>query len=136
MQVNQKAHIQSEYRVRYPDPINVAAGVRVSVGREDDGFLGWQWCRATDGREGWVPSELLSCEGSEAIVVQDYSARELSARPGDELVVEQERHGWLFVRNARSAEWFETDLISNWNSLPSWRYRKAVGHDGFAHLET
>jgi SH3-like domain-containing protein len=90
-----------EYRIEYPDPIQISRGERVTVGRADDEFPGWKWCKAADGREGWVPVELLSNEGTEAIVLQEYSARELAAQPGEEVIVEEDRHNWLLVRNSR-----------------------------------
>lgn len=97
---NCKVRISTEYKVEYSDPIQVASGERVNVGREDDAFPGWKWCKARDGREGWVPVELLSNEGTEAVVLDNYSARELAVQPGEEVVVEDARHGWLLVRNA------------------------------------
>jgi hypothetical protein len=96
---HRKVRIKIEHRIEYPDPIRVAAGERVNVGREDAEFHGWKWCKASDGREGWVPVELLSNEGAEATVLQDYSARELAVQPGEEVVVEESRHEWLLVRN-------------------------------------
>src|SRR5439155_16788236 len=95
-----RVRIKIEHRIEYPDPIGVAAGERVNVGREDAEFPGWKWCKASDGREGWVPVELLSNEGAETTVLQDYSARELAVRPGEEVIVEESRHEWLLVRNA------------------------------------
>jgi uncharacterized protein YgiM (DUF1202 family) len=93
--------IRVEHKVEYADPIRVKAGARVTAGREDDEFPGWKWCKASDGREGWIPVELLSDEGAEAIVLHDYSARELAVHPGEEVTVEEARHGWLLVRNAQ-----------------------------------
>jgi len=61
---------------------------------------GYTHIRLADGREGWVPAELLSNEGAETTVLQDYSARELAVRPGEEVIVEESRHEWLLVRNA------------------------------------
>ena len=95
-----KAHIKLEYKPQYPDPLNVKAGAKVKVGGEDSEFPGWKWCKATDGREGWVPIELLSENGLEATVIQDYSARELAVEPGEEVTIEDSRHNWLLVRNA------------------------------------
>ena len=95
-----KVRIKIEHRIEYPDPLRVAAGERVNVGHEDAEFPGWKWCKASDGREGWVPVELLSNEGAETTVLQDYSARELAVRPGEEVIVEESRHEWLLVRNA------------------------------------
>jgi len=96
-----KAHITTEYRAEYESPIEVAAGERVRVGCEDSEFPGWKWCESLDGRAGWVPVEFLSEEEVEATVRQDYSARELAVQTGDEVMVEEARHGWLLVRNAR-----------------------------------
>src|SRR5438093_13301542 len=95
-----KVRIKIEHRIEYPDPLRVAAGERVNVGREDAEFPGWKWCKPSDGREGWVPAELLSNEGAETTVLQAYSARELAVRPGEEVIVEESRHEWLLVRNA------------------------------------
>jgi len=96
-----KARIIMEYEAEYPDPIEVVAGEAIHVGAEDKEFPGWQWCRASDEREGWVPVELISTQDKEARVLADYSARELSVKPGEEVTVEDTRHGWLLVRNAR-----------------------------------
>src|SRR5207237_267242 len=84
--LQRKVRIKIEHRIEYPDPLRVAAGERVNVGHEDAEFPGWKWCKASDGREGWVPVELLSNEGAETTVLQDYSARELAVRPGEEVL--------------------------------------------------
>jgi len=96
-----KARIRLEYKVEYQNPIQVEAGETVEVGRADDDYPGWLWCRAADGREGWTPLELLSGERPLAIVLRDYSARELAVQPGDEVEIEEVRHGWALVRNAQ-----------------------------------
>src|SRR2546425_10714280 len=88
-----KVRIKIEHRIEYPDPIRVAAGEGVNVGREDAEFPGWKWCKGLGGRESWVPAELLSGEGAQATLVHDYSARELEVRAGEEGVVEERRHG-------------------------------------------
>jgi uncharacterized protein YgiM (DUF1202 family) len=100
-ELHRTVRVTLEHVVAYPAPLEVACGEKVCVGREDNEFPGWRWCRAEDGREGWVPIELLSNEAAEAIVLHDYSARELAVRPGEEVVVEEARHNWLLVRNAR-----------------------------------
>jgi SH3-like domain-containing protein len=73
----------------------------VEVRRQHGEYPGWLWCRAVDGREDWIPVELLSRQGSQAAVLQDYSAKELALQPGDEVEVEDVRHGWALVRNAQ-----------------------------------
>ena len=98
---SRKVRVRVEHTVEYTNPIEITSGERVSVGREDDEFPGWKWCKALDGREGWIPMELLSNEGTEAIILRDYSARELAVQPGEEVIVEEARHNWLLVRNGR-----------------------------------
>ena len=95
----QRARILREYTPQYADPLCVAAGEKLAVGPEDAEFPGWRWCRASDGREGWVPIELLSGQGREAFVLDDYSARELAVGCGEEVNIEEARHEWLLVRN-------------------------------------
>ena len=111
---HRKVRIKLEHRIEYPDPIRIEAGERVNVGREDADSPGWKWCKAADGREGWVPVELLSGEGAEATVLQDYSARELEVRPGEEVIVEEARHDWLLVRNGEG----KRGWIPAWNTEP------------------
>jgi len=94
-----KGRIKLEHKIQYRNPLQVEASQRVKVAREDDQFPGWRWCTASDGREGWVPIELLSGEGAEATMQEDYSARELAVKPGEEVIIEEARHGWLLVRN-------------------------------------
>jgi uncharacterized protein YgiM (DUF1202 family) len=93
--------IMQEYHIQYVDPIEVTAGDKVMVELEDVEFPGWVWCRTADGRQGWVPIELLLKQDSgEAIVRQTYSARELAVQPGEDVVIVDSRHGWLQIRNS------------------------------------
>ena len=98
---NAKARVQRKYEAQYRDPIQVKAGESVEVEREDDEYPGWLWCRAGDGRQGWMPLELLSGQRPIAIALEDYSAKELTVQLGDELEIQRVRHGWALVRNAQ-----------------------------------
>jgi uncharacterized protein YgiM (DUF1202 family) len=109
---NGKALVRLKYEVEYRNPIQVKAGERVEVGREDNDYPAWVWCRAADGREGWMPLELLSMQASGATVLQDYSAKEVAVHPGDEVEVEEVRHGWALVRNTqRETGWIPRSHI-------------------------
>jgi SH3-like domain-containing protein len=90
-----------EYAAQYPDPITVRAGDRVVVGADDPEFPGWRWCTGPDGRAGWVPEQLL---GSAGLMLEDYSAKELSVSPGTEVEVQRTVAGWAWVttRDGRS----------------------------------
>ena len=98
---NLKARVRRDYKTQYPNPIQVKAGESVHVGRADNDDPGWRWCRAADGREGWMPVELLSSQDSPAIVLRNYSAKELAVHLGEQVEIEEIRHRWVLVRNAQ-----------------------------------
>jgi len=107
-----KARIITEYQPQYSDPIEVVAGETMLVGDEDKEFPGWRWCRARDGRAGWLPVELILAAEAEFRVLEDYSARELSVKPGEEVTVQEARHGWLLVRNAQGERgWIPSSAV-------------------------
>ena len=98
---NAKARVQRKYEAQYLDPIEVKAGETVAIEREDDEYPGWLRGRAGDGSQGWMPVELLSRQRAIAMVLEDYSAKEMTVQPGDELEIERVCHGWALVRNAQ-----------------------------------
>jgi hypothetical protein len=89
--------IAQDYSPQYPDPITVRADERVQVGRDDPEFPGWRWCTAPDGRQGWVPEELLEGDGATATMRRDYTARELDVRAGAEVHLGEAMHGWVWA---------------------------------------
>jgi SH3-like domain-containing protein len=85
----------------YADPIEVAKGEPVSLtGREDiwDGHR-WFWAVADDGREGWVPDDLITEIDERPVASRDFSARELTCSAGDAVEFIRETHGWAWCRN-------------------------------------
>jgi len=103
-----------QYRPQYEHPIELTAGEKVRVGREDDEYPRWKWCRAASGREGWVPVELLSQQNEQTIILEDYSSRELAVDSGEEVEIEDECHGWALVRNTREERgWIPSSHVTN-----------------------
>ncbi|GAB0112687.1 hypothetical protein AcidC75_02120 [Acidisoma sp. C75] len=62
--------------------------------------LGWVWCRAPDGRVGWVPYQWFAqaAEGWQAL--RDFSALELTVKAGDRLRLLHGESGFLFCEAA------------------------------------
>ena len=90
-----------DYRAQYNNPIRVPAGSMVHVGERDTEYPAWCWCTAEDGRQGWVPVELLGPVhggAARAPVLQDYNATELSVVAGDILDVVERRSDWIWAR--------------------------------------
>jgi uncharacterized protein YgiM (DUF1202 family) len=92
--------IAQDYSTQYPNPITVRAGDRVEVGRDDPENPGWRWCTGPDGREGWVPEDLLQPDGTGASMRRDYTARELDVRTGTDVVLGETMHGWVWATAA------------------------------------
>ena len=82
----------------YPDPISFAAGETVQVERGDAEFPGWFWCRATDGREGWVHQTFLAAASGATTALREYSAMELAVSEGDRGELMESLDGWVLVR--------------------------------------
>jgi hypothetical protein len=93
------------WAISYPAPINLRAGDRIKIDlakkEENPEWQGWVWCLSKDGA-GWVPLQLLKTDknlrdNTTAIVLQDYSARELALTPGEILTSEKVLNGWLWA---------------------------------------
>jgi SH3-like domain-containing protein len=95
-----RGRVITEWKIMYVDPITVAAGELISVGKEDPDWPGWRWCRDARGKEGWVPEAFIS-DGKR--IARDYTARELAASPGDEVEIVEEAAGWMWCTKAAGA---------------------------------
>ena len=94
-----RAFVRESYAVQYLDPIRVDAGARVTVGRRDEVYTHWLWCRADDGREGWVPETILSStEPGAAEILEGYEATEVPVEAGASVDVLEEFDGFAWVR--------------------------------------
>ena len=88
--------MREPWTASYEDPVAVRAGDRLGHdGRRDewDGHA-WLWVRGPDGREGWVPDDVVAPEGGGFRAVADFDATELTCAAGDALDVLLSTHGW------------------------------------------
>lgn len=78
--------VHTAHTSKYPNPIRFQAGVQVEIGIQDDEFPGWIRVTTRDGNQGWAPIQYLQIDfdGKTAIAFQDYSARELNTRFGEQ----------------------------------------------------
>lgn len=104
------------HEVKYPDPIRFQAGEELAVVRRDDAFPRWIWCRATDGREGWVPDaivELPAGARDRGVARHAYNARELPVSKGDAVRVIATFDGWHWVTEEGGvAGWVPESCVS------------------------
>lgn len=100
------------WEATYPEPIALAAGDTVVVGRRDDEWPEFVWCDAPTGRSGWVPAAFLDTpEGPEARATRAYSARELTASPEALVEVLESAAGWSWCRTGEGATGWLPDRI-------------------------
>jgi len=83
----------------YQNPIKIRKGDRVRVGRRDTDWPAFLWCTDQTGESGWVPDQCLQVESHEAVVLDDYSAIELSVVDGETLTLSGETGGWYWCTN-------------------------------------
>ncbi len=95
-----------DYVAQYGNPIQLAAGECMTLIDRTDLWEGnahwvWRWAIAADGREGWVPAELVEQIAPGAGVARRaYDARELSVKTGDRVASLLAIGGWHLCRTA------------------------------------
>ncbi|OWA36815.1 hypothetical protein B9G55_01675 [Saccharibacillus sp. O16] len=114
MNHHRQVRVIRSYTTAYPEPIILQKGECVAVGEEDTQYPGWIRCMHPQGRSGWVPVNRLVREeqGERAIVLEDYSAHELTVEPEEELTVLEEESGWLrCMRQSGEIGWLPRDHV-------------------------
>ena len=81
-----------------PDGLTGSAGEWLTFERRPTKYQGWLWCHNNNGAQSWVPEAWLKIEGEQAILLRDYSARELSVVIGELVTVELSQSEWAYCR--------------------------------------
>ena len=89
----------SDYKSPYTEPLITRQGDILKIDIKESEWHGWVWCMNKDGIERWVPRNYLDIHGTSGTLIQDYEATEVSVSIGDELVIEKEESGWVWVSN-------------------------------------
>ncbi len=95
----QRGRVMAAYQTIYHDPLVIQQGETVTVGRRDTQWPGFVWCTTAAGKGGWVPKSYLDRSGETGVANRDYTAAELSAEVGEELVLHYEESGWFWCTN-------------------------------------
>jgi hypothetical protein len=83
----------ADYDSPYAEPFCLKKGEMVQIGRRDDEWAGWVWCRSSAGESRWVPEAYLGRDGQ---VLRDYEATELTVKVGDRVTAVFAESGWLW----------------------------------------
>jgi hypothetical protein len=86
---------------QYPEAPAFKAGEAVICGKTDPEAPGWTWCASGDGRSAWVPVRIVQRgeNSSDGRILEDYDARELTAKAGETLNILTVESGWALVEN-------------------------------------
>ena len=99
-----KGKIIKCYTTRFTNPIILKKGEHVKVGKRDNEWVGWIWCITENGNEGWVLENILDINQSDAVVVSDYNATELSVVVDEEFEMFHRESGWVWCRRSNGDE--------------------------------
>ncbi|EAN6189189.1 hypothetical protein N5483_001990 [Salmonella enterica subsp. enterica serovar Chester] len=85
----------------YPDPVSFTRGTYLTIREKYEGKEGWDnwfYCIAPGGTGGWVPEQVfIRFEGTfRGIATEDYTARELEVKKGDEVAGLRSLNGWMW----------------------------------------
>jgi hypothetical protein len=103
--------VTKSHETEFPNPITLTAGEKVMIGEDPnpevnhDTWINWAYCIKEDGSNaGFVPEQIIRKEGSYGIVLENYSAHEMTVSEGETLEGTKELNGWLWARNKRTGE--------------------------------
>lgn len=102
----------------YPNPITLAKGQEVIVGRSYAGpenWPNWIYCYTLDrGQEGWVPVQIIQVNGEVGMCTQRYTAKELEVDCGEIVIGMRELNGWIWCEKTsdKDSGWVPIDHLS------------------------
>jgi hypothetical protein len=95
------APVVNLWTVRYPDPVELAAGDQVTLGKQDSEYPGWIWGTSMpSGKSGWIPETYLAIDDDIGVARRGYTAREIAVEEGEIVLVLEELLGWCWVLRA------------------------------------
>lgn len=104
--IRHKYIVTERWEQSYPDPILLEKGESVivdfSIKDDTPGWDNWVWCISAKRQSGWVPTQILQMTASlnddkkEAVVIEDYSANELSVEKDQVFIGEKILNGWIW----------------------------------------
>ena len=87
----------ADYKTSFTDPLKIQKGDKLKTEDRESDWPGWIWCITKDRKEGWVPQNYLDIDGDWGYALQDYNATELTVSLGEELIIEKQESGWIWV---------------------------------------
>ena len=92
-----RGKIIKSHQSSFPNPLILKKGEKLRVEHKETDWSGWIWCINENEEQGWVPENYLKIEKSNAQLLEDYNATELSIAIGQIVQIEKEESGWVWV---------------------------------------
>jgi hypothetical protein len=95
----------ADYEERDTHALHLTVGQEVTSGPADLAWPGWIWVGDSNGRNGYVPAEILEPLGEDRWAAsQDFDPTVLKVKRGDAITSTKEIHGWHWCRNKGGEE--------------------------------
>jgi SH3-like domain-containing protein len=101
----------SDWEASSKYPIRLEAGDPVSVGPRDDTWTEYRRCVGPEGREGWVPDQVLRETAGGWVAAAPYDATELTVAPGDTVDTVRLMARWWWCRANDGREGWVPDCV-------------------------
>lgn len=108
--------ILKEYKAQYENPIVLELGEKVHLGEEEkeEKWKGWIWAES-DINKGWIPKQILkiSNDRKTGVVLEPYTAKELTVKEGDIIEKIKSLNGWTWSRNINTTNegWIPDEVM-------------------------
>lgn len=101
----EKFVVLKSYRTEFHEPLILEEDDEVNLGEEEkeEKWKGWIWAENEKGK-GWAPVQIfdISPDRTKGKVLEYYSAQELDADEGDEVIIKKSLNGWSWAENIRT----------------------------------
>lgn len=95
----------ADYEEKDSEPLFLKPGDEVNVGPTDRVWPGWVWAVDHNGRNGYVPEEILEPLGEGRFAaLEAFDPTVLTVRRGDSLESLRQIHGWHWCQNNAGSE--------------------------------
>lgn len=115
---NNVYRIKEDYTTDITIPIILNIGDIVKLGEEakEEQWKGWIYA-TKDGIEGYVPMQIIEFleDKKYGKIKEDYTAKEINVKSGDEVIKIKSLNGWAWVRKTNEEGWIPEEVMADKN---------------------
>ncbi|MCB0356820.1 MAG: GNAT family N-acetyltransferase [Bdellovibrionales bacterium] len=127
-----------DYEICYPNPLNLKAGDQIQLFEKDvpKKWLGWNWCKDSTGKEGWISETYFDRSEDKGVLVKDYTAKEISVTNGEKVDLIFEDCGWAWCKKENGDQgWLPTEVLKEFDKTKLLEKFKIVPFDETKHRD-